>query len=43
MRDITKIIEHVDRLKPIPKVAHKVLMIAEDPLSSMADLAAVMA
>jgi len=41
MRDITKIIEHVDRLKPIPKVAHKVLMIAEDPLSSMADLAAV--
>jgi HD-like signal output (HDOD) protein len=41
MHDITKIIDHIDRLKPIPKVAHRIMSIAEDPLSSMADLAAV--
>jgi HD-like signal output (HDOD) protein len=41
MHDVTKIIDHIDRLKPIPKVANKIMSIAEDPLSSMADLAAV--
>jgi len=41
MHDIDKIIDHIDRLKPIPKLAHRIMSIADDPLSSMADLAAV--
>ena len=41
MHDITKIIEHIDRLKHIPKVDHRIVSISEDPHSSMADLAQV--
>ena len=39
MKDISSIIKDIDKLKPIPKVAHKVMAIVEDPQSSMQDLA----
>ncbi|MBW1929101.1 MAG: HDOD domain-containing protein [Deltaproteobacteria bacterium] len=41
MSTIEKIIEQIDALRPIPKVAHKVLAIVEDPKSSASDLAEV--
>lgn len=41
MHDIAKIIGQIDRLKPIPQVAHRIMSIAEDPRSSMGDLAKV--
>lgn len=41
MSDIEKILDEINSLKPIPKVAHKVLAIVNDPNSSAADLAEV--
>ena len=41
MSNIDKIIDEINALKPIPKVAHKVLEIIDDPKSSAADLAEV--
>lgn len=41
MTDIEAIIAKIDAMKPIPQIAHKVMAIAKDPESSMADLAKV--
>ena len=41
MSDIQSILKEIDRLKPIPQVAHKILSIIENPDSSMADLSDV--
>jgi len=41
MKDIKSIIKKIDRLKPIPQVASKVMSIAQDPESSMADLSEI--
>jgi len=41
MMDIDKIIQGIDQLKPVPQVANKVLALARNPKSSMADLAEV--
>ncbi len=43
MKDIQKIIDEIDSLKPIPQVAHKVLAIVDNPKSSVGDLAEVVA
>jgi putative nucleotidyltransferase with HDIG domain len=41
MNDIKTIIRDIDKLKPIPQVAHKIMAIAEDPKSSMADISEI--
>jgi len=41
MLDITSIIKKIDSLKPIPQVAHKIMLIVEDPESSLPDLSKV--
>jgi len=41
MSDIKSIIKGIDKLKPIPQVASKVMSIARDPESSMSDLSKV--
>jgi len=41
MNEIKSILKEIDRLKPIPQVAHKILSIIENPDSSMADLSEV--
>lgn len=41
MHDITSIMKKIDKLKPIPQVAHKIMSIAEDPESSLPDLSKV--
>jgi putative nucleotidyltransferase with HDIG domain len=41
MRDIESIIKKIDRLKPVPQIAHKVMSIAENPESSMSDLSKI--
>ncbi|RLB86536.1 MAG: HDOD domain-containing protein [Deltaproteobacteria bacterium] len=41
MSTIDKIIEEINSLRPIPKVAHRVLAIVDDPNSSASDLAEV--
>ncbi len=41
MDNVKAIINKIERLKPVPQVAHKVMSIAEDPDSSMGDLAEV--
>ena len=41
MNKIDEIIDEINALKPIPKVAHRVLEIVEDPKSSASDLAEV--
>ena len=38
MSEIQSILKDIDRLKPIPQVAHKIMSIIEDPDSAMADL-----
>ncbi|MBN2126372.1 MAG: HDOD domain-containing protein [Deltaproteobacteria bacterium] len=43
MRDITAIVKQIDKLKPMPQVASKVMAIAENPQSSMSDLSEVIA
>jgi putative nucleotidyltransferase with HDIG domain len=39
MRDIQKVLEGIQRLKPMPQVANKVMLLAQDPNSSMAQIA----
>lgn len=41
MSAIDAIIEKIDKLKPIPQVAHKVMSIVEDPESSLSELTEV--
>ncbi len=41
MSDLKSIIKKIDSLKPVPQVANKVMSIARDPNSSMADLSKV--
>ena len=41
MNDITSIIKKIDRLKPMPQVASKVMSIAQDPETSMSDLSKI--
>ncbi|MBW1721254.1 MAG: HDOD domain-containing protein [Deltaproteobacteria bacterium] len=41
MKDIREIIKKIDALKPMPQVAQKVMAIAKDPQSSMADLSEI--
>lgn len=41
MKDIKSIIKKIDRLKPIPQITNKVMSIAQDPESSMADLSEI--
>ena len=41
MKDIKSIIRKIDRLKPIPQVASKVMSIVQDPESSMTDLSEI--
>jgi len=41
MLDITPIMKKIDSLKPIPQVAHKIMLIVEDPESSLPDLSKV--
>ena len=41
MHDIESIIRKIDRLKPVPQIAHKVMSIAENPESSMSDLSKI--
>jgi putative nucleotidyltransferase with HDIG domain len=41
MHDITPVIKKIDRLKPIPPVANKIMSIVEDPESSLSDLSNV--
>jgi len=41
MIDIESIIKKIDRLKPVPQVAHKVMAIAENPESSMSELSKI--
>ncbi len=43
MNPIKSIIKKIDRLKPVPQVAHKVMSITQDPGSSMADLSKIIA
>lgn len=38
MKTVEKIIKKIDRLKPIPQVANKIMSLAEDPNSSMSQL-----
>jgi putative nucleotidyltransferase with HDIG domain len=39
MRNIDEIIEKIDTLDPIPQLTHKIIAVAEDPESSMKDVA----
>lgn len=41
MRDITSIIKKIERLKPIPEVANRIMSIVEDPESSLSELSKV--
>jgi putative nucleotidyltransferase with HDIG domain len=41
MNDIKTIIQDIDKLKPIPQMAHKIMAIAEDPKSSMSDVSEI--
>lgn len=41
MKDLGEIIKKIDKLKPMPQVAQKVIAIAENPQSSMGDLSQV--
>lgn len=41
MSSITSIIKKIDRLKPMPQVASKVMSIAQDPEASMSDLSKI--
>ena len=41
MSDIEPIIKEIDKLRPVPKVANKVMSIARDPQSSMSQLSEV--
>jgi len=41
MKDIKAIIQKIDKLKPMPQVAQKVMSIAQDPQSSMSDLSEI--
>lgn len=41
MKGIEEIIDGIDRLKPVPHIAQKIMAISEDPLSSMQQLAEV--
>jgi putative nucleotidyltransferase with HDIG domain len=38
MTDIKTIIEGIDKLKPIPQIANKIMSLAEDPKSSISDI-----
>jgi putative nucleotidyltransferase with HDIG domain len=39
MRDIEKIVGDIETLEPIPQLAHKLIAVAQDPQSSMSDVA----
>jgi putative nucleotidyltransferase with HDIG domain len=39
MRDIQKVLQGIQRLKPMPQVANKVMLLAQDPNSSMSKIA----
>ena len=41
MKDVEKIIREINHLKPMPQVANKVMAIAQNPKSSMGQLAEV--
>ncbi len=41
MKDVKSIIKKIDKLKPIPQVAHKIMSIIDDPNSSMSQLTEV--
>jgi putative nucleotidyltransferase with HDIG domain len=41
MKDVEKIIKGIGKLKPIPQVANKVMAIAQDPKSSLSQLAEI--
>lgn len=41
MKDIQAILKKIDKLKPMPQVAQKVMAVAQDPQSSMSDLSEI--